>query len=127
MTALRHLRMPKHWRWREWRRMERQDGSVSATAAQPGSARSPRPASPCMTARCSAATPANGRLLALSGVELLAPCAPGKIVGSGIIPRARAKLNQPRTAGAAYLLKAPQHHTPGAVTGLLLLRRQDHL
>jgi 2-keto-4-pentenoate hydratase/2-oxohepta-3-ene-1,7-dioic acid hydratase in catechol pathway len=59
----------------------------------------------------------NGRTRALSEVELLAPCAPGKIVALwNNFHALAAKLNQPEPAEPLYLLKATTSvAAPGAV------------
>jgi len=60
---------------------------------------------------------ATGRTLALSEVELLAPCTPSKIVALwNNFHALAAKLKQPEPAEPLYLLKAPTSVTaPGAV------------
>ncbi|WP_213030680.1 Rv2993c-like domain-containing protein, partial [Acinetobacter baumannii] len=60
---------------------------------------------------------ATGRMLALPEVELLAPCAPSKIVALwNNFHALAAKLNQPEPPEPLYLLKATTTiTTPGAV------------
>ena len=60
-----------------------------------------------MTARCSARKP-TGQTLQLGDVELLAPCAPSKIIGLwNNFHALAAKLQQPMPAEPLYFLKAP--------------------
>ena len=65
-----------------------------------------------------------GKTLALSEVELLAPCAPSKIVALwNNFHALAAKLNQPEPPEPLYLLKATRCGDPPS----RLLRRQDDL
>ena len=73
---------------------------------------------------------ATGKTLALSEVELLAPCAPSKIVALwNNFHALAAKLNQPEPPEPLYLLKATTSITDARRRDPppLLLRRQDHL
>ncbi|MGY4290581.1 2-keto-4-pentenoate hydratase/2-oxohepta-3-ene-1,7-dioic acid hydratase in catechol pathway [Bradyrhizobium sp. LM2.7] len=73
---------------------------------------------------------ASGKTLALAEVELLAPCAPSKIVALwNNFHALAAKLNQPEPPEPLYLLKATTSiAAPGAVIRRpTLLRWQNHL